>query len=41
MAMARLGRCFLPDQPLLVIERGNNRDAIFGKEDISRCCEMC
>ena len=27
--MARLGRYFLPDQPLHVIERGNNRDPIF------------
>jgi putative transposase len=27
--MARLGRYFLPDQPLHVIQRGNNRGAIF------------
>lgn len=27
--MARLRRYFLPDQPLHVIQRGNNRDAIF------------
>ncbi|MDE2229159.1 MAG: transposase [Alphaproteobacteria bacterium] len=27
--MARLGRYFLPGQPLHVIQRGNNRDAIF------------
>jgi putative transposase len=27
--MARLGRYFLKDQPLHVIQRGNNRDAIF------------
>ena len=27
--MARLGRYFLPDQPLHVIRRGNNREAIF------------
>jgi putative transposase len=27
--MARLGRYFLPDQPLHVIQRGNNRAAIF------------
>jgi putative transposase len=27
--MARLGRYFLPDQPLHVIQRGNNRQAIF------------
>jgi REP element-mobilizing transposase RayT len=27
--MARLGRYFLPDQPLHVIQRGNNRDAVF------------
>jgi putative transposase len=32
--MARLGRYFLPDQPLHVIQRGNNRQAIFfGEED--------
>jgi putative transposase len=35
--MARLGRYFLPDQPLHVIQRGNNREAIFfGQEDYSR-----
>jgi putative transposase len=27
--MARLGRYFLPDQPQHVIQRGNNRQAIF------------
>jgi len=27
--MARLGRYFLPDQPLHVIQRGNNRQPIF------------
>jgi len=27
--MARLGRYFLPDQPLHLIQRGNNREAIF------------
>lgn len=27
--MARLGRYFLPDRPLHVIQRGNNRGAIF------------
>ena len=27
--MARLGRYFLPDQPLHVIQRGNNRAPIF------------
>jgi len=27
--MARLGRYFLPDQPLHVIQRANNRQAIF------------
>jgi putative transposase len=27
--MARPGRCFLPDQPLHLIQRGNNRQAIF------------
>ena len=30
--MARLGRYFLPDQPLHVIQRGNNRTAIFFDE---------
>ena len=29
---ARLGRYFLPDQPLHVIQRGNNREAIFFAE---------
>lgn len=33
--MARLGRYFLPDQPLHVIQRGNNRKAIFF------CAEDC
>jgi hypothetical protein len=32
MAMARLGRYFLPDQPLHVIQRGNNRQPIFFAE---------
>ena len=31
--MARLGRYFLPDQPLHVIQRGNNRQKIFFAED--------
>lgn len=31
--MARLGRYFLPDQPFHVIQRGNNRGAIFFCED--------
>jgi putative transposase len=31
--MARLGRTFLPDQPLHVIARGNNRGAVFFGED--------
>jgi putative transposase len=32
--MARLGRTFLPDQPLHVISRGNNRGAVlFGEDD--------
>lgn len=31
--MARLGRYFLPDQPLHVIQRGNNREPIFYCED--------
>jgi putative transposase len=30
--MARLGRYFLPGQPLHVIQRGNNRQAIFFSE---------
>jgi putative transposase len=30
--MVRLGRYFLPDQPLHVIQRGNNREAIFFAE---------
>jgi putative transposase len=30
--MARLGRYFLPDQPLHVIQRGNNRGAVFFAE---------
>jgi putative transposase len=35
--MARLGRYFLPDQPLHVIQRGNNREAIFfAAEDHAR-----
>src|SRR5712691_2747983 len=38
--MARLGRYFLPDQPLHVIQRGNNREAIFfGEEDYARYCD--
>jgi REP element-mobilizing transposase RayT len=31
--MARLGRTFLPDQPRHVIQRRNNRGAIFFCED--------
>ena len=31
--MPRLGRYFLPDQPLHVIQRGNNRQAIFFCQD--------
>ena len=31
--MSRLGRYFLADQPLHVIQRGNNRDAIFYADD--------
>jgi putative transposase len=35
--MARLGRYFLPDQPLHVIQRGNNRKAtFFGDDDRER-----
>jgi putative transposase len=35
--MARLGCYFLPDQPLHVIQRGNNRAAIFlGPDDYAR-----
>jgi hypothetical protein len=32
-SMARLGRTFLPDQPLHVISRGNNRGAVLFGED--------
>jgi putative transposase len=35
--MARLGRYFLPDQPLHVIQRGNNREATFFAEDDYAC----
>jgi REP element-mobilizing transposase RayT len=35
--MARLGRYFLPDQPLHAIQRGNNREAIFFAEDDYAC----
>jgi len=39
--MARLGRYFLPDQPLHVIQRGNNRQAIFfGDGDYARYHEF-
>ena len=31
--MARLGRYFLPDQPLHVIQRGNNRQAVFFSDE--------
>jgi putative transposase len=31
--MARLGRYFLPEQPLHVIQRGNNRQAVFHCDD--------
>jgi hypothetical protein len=31
--MARLARYFLPDQPLHLIQRGNNRSAIFFAPD--------
>jgi putative transposase len=38
--MARLGRYFLADQPLHLIQRGNNRDAVFfDEEDYARYCE--
>ena len=30
--MARLPRLYLPDQPLHVIQRGNNRDLIFAAD---------
>lgn len=37
--MARAGRYFLPDQPLHVIQRGNNREAIFfAKDDYAGYC---
>jgi REP element-mobilizing transposase RayT len=35
--MARLGRYFLPDQPLHAIQRGNNREAIFFAEADFAC----
>jgi putative transposase len=35
--MARLGRYFLRDQPLHVIQRGNNREAIFFAADDYAC----
>jgi putative transposase len=35
--MVRLGRYFLPNQPLRVIQRGNNREAIFFAEDDYAC----
>jgi hypothetical protein len=31
--MARFGRYFLPDQPLYIIQRGNNRGPVFYCED--------
>ena len=31
--MPRLGRFFLPDQPLHVIQRGNNREPVFFAPD--------
>ena len=31
--MARLGRCYVPDQPLHVIQRGNDRQAVFFSDD--------
>jgi REP element-mobilizing transposase RayT len=35
--MARLGRTFLPDQPLHLIQRGNNRGAVlFGEDDYAQ-----
>ncbi|MDR3528592.1 MAG: transposase [Rhizomicrobium sp.] len=35
--MARLGRYFVPDQPLHVIQRGNDRQAVFFGEDDFVC----
>jgi len=35
--MPRLGRYFLPDQPLHVIQRGNNREPVFYATDDYRC----
>ena len=35
--MARLGRYFLPDQPLHVIQRGNDRGAIFFRDEDREC----
>jgi REP element-mobilizing transposase RayT len=31
--MARLGRYFVPDQPLHIIQRGNDRKAVFFSAD--------
>lgn len=31
--MARLGRYFIPDQPLHIIQRGNNRNTVFFGDD--------
>jgi putative transposase len=36
--MARLGRFFLADQPLHVIQRGNDRGAIFFRPEDSALC---
>jgi putative transposase len=37
MSIARLGRYFLPDQPLHAIQRGNNREVIFFAEADDAC----
>ena len=39
--MARLPRLFLPDQPLHVIQRGNNRNPIFAADDDYRFYLRC
>ena len=38
--MARLGRYFLPDQPLHAIQRGNNREPVFfAPDDYKQCLD--
>jgi REP-associated tyrosine transposase len=39
--MARLARYFVKDQPLHIIQRGNNREPIFATEDDYRFYLEC